>query len=97
MVGPKMRYLDKKAVYTLKVTNPGDAPAANVFLTEVVPPGFKFVHADSGGQHDEATRSVKWFVGELGPGQSKEVKCEAAGDGAGRVHPQGAGQRCAAA
>ena len=76
IAGPKMRYLDKKAVYTLKVTNPGDAPAANVFVTEVVPAGFKFVQADGGGQHDAATRSIKWFVGELGPGQSKEVKCE---------------------
>jgi uncharacterized repeat protein (TIGR01451 family) len=76
MSGPKLRYLDKKAVYVLKVTNPGDAPAANVFVTEIVPSGFKYVQADNGGQLDDTTNSVKWFVGELAPGQSKEVKCE---------------------
>ncbi len=76
IVGPKLRYLDKKAVYVLRVTNPGDAPAANVFATEVVPAGFKFVQADSGGQHDETTSCIKWFVGEIGPGQTKEVKFE---------------------
>jgi uncharacterized repeat protein (TIGR01451 family) len=76
VAGPKMRYLDKKATYTLKVTNPGDAPASNVFITDMIPQGFKFLRADNGGQHDEATRSVKWFLGELGAGQTREVKIE---------------------
>lgn len=76
MTGPKMRYEGKKAVYAFKVTNPGDAPAANVFITQLVPSGFKFVQADANGQHDESSRSVKWFVGELGAGESREVKVE---------------------
>lgn len=76
VLGPKLRYLDKKGTYTFKVTNPGDAPAANVFITQAIPTGFKFVSADAGGQHDFATRTVKWFIGELGAGQSKEVKAE---------------------
>ena len=76
VAGPKVRYQDKKATYTLKVTNPGDAPATNVFITETIPSGFKFHQADGGGQHDDATRSVKWFIGELGAGQTKEVKVE---------------------
>jgi uncharacterized repeat protein (TIGR01451 family) len=76
VVGPKLRYLDKKGTFTFKVTNPGDAPATNVFITEVIPTGFKFVAADNGGQHDFATRTVKWFVGELAAGQAKEVSVE---------------------
>lgn len=76
VAGPKLRYLDRKAAYGLKITNPGDAAASNVFITQVVPSGFKFVQADSGGQYDEANRSIKWFIGELAPTQSKEVKCE---------------------
>ncbi len=76
VIGPKMRYEGKKATYTVKVTNPGDAPASNVFITEMVPNGFKFHQAEGGGQHDEATRSVKWFIGELPPGQSREVKID---------------------
>jgi uncharacterized repeat protein (TIGR01451 family) len=76
VTGPKLKYLDRKAVYTIKVTNPGDAAAANVTVSDVIPPGFKFLQADSGGRHDFSTRTASWFVGELGPGQSREVKLE---------------------
>jgi hypothetical protein len=87
VAGPKLRYKDRKAVYTVKVTNPGDAPIGNVFLTDVMPNGMKFLTADSGGQHDFATRTVKWFVGEIGPGQSKEVKIEVMAENIGeQVH-----------
>ena len=87
VAGPKLRYKDRKATYSLKLTNPGDAPAGNVFLTDVLPTGMKFVSSDSGGQHDFATRSVKWFIGEIAPGQSKEVKVEVIADTIGeQVH-----------
>lgn len=76
VVGPKLRYLDRKAVYTFKVTNPGDAPAMNVQLTDVIPLGFKYLQADNGGRHDFSTRTVNWFLGEIGAGQAKEVKLE---------------------
>ena len=74
--GPKLRYVDRKAVYTIKVTNPGDAAAANVTVSDILPAGLKFVTADGGGQMDGATRTVSWFLGEVGPGQSKEVNIE---------------------
>jgi uncharacterized repeat protein (TIGR01451 family) len=76
IAGPKLRYLDRRGTFAVKVTNPGDLPATNVFLTEIVPPGFKFVAADAGGQFDGAAGSVKWFIGEIGPGESKEVKVD---------------------
>ncbi|MFL5243892.1 MAG: CARDB domain-containing protein [Gemmataceae bacterium] len=76
VVGPKLRYLDRKAVYAFKVTNPGDAAATNVTVSDVVPAGFKFLSATDGGRHDFSTRTVSWFVGEVGPGQTKEVKME---------------------
>jgi len=76
VTGPKLRYLDRKATYAFKVTNPGDAAASNVVVTELIPAGFKFVSADAGGQHDDAARTVKWFVGEIPAGQSKELKAE---------------------
>jgi uncharacterized repeat protein (TIGR01451 family) len=75
-VGPKLRYLDRKAVYVFRVINPGDAPATNVSVTDDVPAGFKFVAASDGGQHDFSTRRVTWYLGEVGPGQAKEVKLE---------------------
>lgn len=74
--GPTLRYLDRRALYTFKVTNPGDAAATNVTLTDVVPAGFKVLAASDGGRHDYATRAVSWSLGEIGPGQSREVKLE---------------------
>ena len=87
--GPKLRYVDRKATYTIKVSNPGDAPASNVTVSDLLPAGLKFVTADGGGQMDGATRTVSWFLGEVGPGQSKEVNvevvCTAAGEYAHKV------------
>jgi uncharacterized repeat protein (TIGR01451 family) len=76
LVGPHLRYLDRKAIYTLKVTNPGDAPATNVTVADMVPAGFKVLAASDGGRHDFQTRTVSWFLGEVGPGQTREVKLE---------------------
>src|SRR5438067_4336218 len=48
IVGPGLKYLERKALYTLKVTNPGDAPATNVTVGDVVPDGFKVLAASDG-------------------------------------------------
>jgi uncharacterized repeat protein (TIGR01451 family) len=92
IAGPGLRYLDRKATYTLKVTNPGDAPATNVSVADVVPAGFKFLTATDGGRHDFATRTVSWFVGEVGPGQTKEVKFEVVAVNPGEFHHKASAQ-----
>jgi uncharacterized repeat protein (TIGR01451 family) len=74
--GPKLRYLDRHAVYTFKVMNPGSAAASNVMVSDMIPDGFKFLSASDGGRHDFASRTVSWFVGDLTPGQSREVSME---------------------
>lgn len=73
--GPKMKYLERRAAYVFTVSNPGDAPAHDVSVSDVVPAGLKFLSAD-GGQYDFAARTVQWVVGELPPGQSRELKLE---------------------
>jgi hypothetical protein len=73
MSGPKLRYLDRHAVYVLKVTNPGSAPVNSIEVQELIPSGFKFHQANNGGQYQEATRLVSWTVGELQPGESKDI------------------------
>lgn len=77
--GPKLRYLDRTATYTAVVTNPGDAVANNVKISVNMPDGFKFAGASGGGRHDFTSRSVEWFIGTIGPGETKEVsyKCMA--------------------
>ncbi len=76
VTGPNLRYLDRHAIYVFKVSNPGSAPATNVTVNDVVPAGFKFVKASDGGRHDFSTRCVSWYIGDLTPGQSREVNME---------------------
>jgi uncharacterized repeat protein (TIGR01451 family) len=73
VTGPKLRYLDRQATYNIQVTNAGSAPVQNVTLSDLLPVGFKFLSATVGGRLDPATKSVSWFVGDLTPGQSREV------------------------
>ncbi|HWY85615.1 MAG TPA: hypothetical protein VNX28_02770 [Gemmataceae bacterium] len=74
--GPKMRYLDRHALYTLTVSNPGTATANHVTVSDIVPAGFKVVGASDGAHHDFAARTVVWFLGDLAPGHAKEVKLD---------------------
>jgi uncharacterized repeat protein (TIGR01451 family) len=73
VVGPKLRYIDRHAVYTVKVSNPGTAPLQGVTVNQVVPAGFKFHEATGGGNFDPAVRTVAWQIPDLAPGQVKEV------------------------
>ena len=68
--------MDRHAVYALKVTNPGSAPASNVSIVHILPDGFKFHAASNGGRHDSGTRTVTWFIGDLTPGESRDVTLE---------------------
>ena len=63
--GPKRRYLDREATYTLSITNPGTAPAQQVALVAHLPPGLRFVKANNAGHYDEASQSVHWQLEEL--------------------------------
>jgi uncharacterized repeat protein (TIGR01451 family) len=83
VAGPKMRYLERHAVYTYKVANAGTAPATTVTVTEQLPQGFKFHAASAGGHYDLVSRAVSWFVGDLPPGQSREVQLEVVAAGTG--------------
>ena len=71
--GPRRRYLDRQAVYTVWVSNPGTASAENVELTAALPPGMDFVAANNAGQFDPKTRTVQWLLEELPPNQKGSV------------------------
>jgi uncharacterized repeat protein (TIGR01451 family) len=73
MEGPKRRYLDREAVYTLSVENPGTAPAKNVDLVAYLPHGLKFVNANNAGYYDESDRAVRWRLAELPATESGTV------------------------
>ena len=73
MEGPKLRFVDRRAAYTITVQNPGPAPIDNVQLLEQVPEGFRFVEASSGGNYDRNVRQVSWFVGRLDANETATV------------------------
>jgi len=82
--GPSLRYLGRRAAYTVHVTNDGTVASDNVRVMHKVPEGFKFISADNGGQFDESTQLLNWFVGHLEPGQTLNLaatfECKEIGD-----------------
>jgi uncharacterized repeat protein (TIGR01451 family) len=72
--GPKRRFLERQATYTLQVANPGTAPARDVELAAFLPRGMRFVSTDSQGQYDTSQHAVFWSLAELQPGQAGAVK-----------------------
>ena len=63
--GPKRRFLQRQATYTLHVMNAGTAAARDVELAAFLPRGMKFVAADSQGQYDPSQHAVLWSLAEL--------------------------------
>ena len=75
--GPKKKYLDQQAAYTLTVANPGTAAARDVQLVAYLPKGMKFVTSDSEGQYDAGQHAVFWNLEELPASKSGNVKLTA--------------------
>jgi uncharacterized repeat protein (TIGR01451 family) len=75
--GPKKKVLDRQAIYTLTVANPGTAAARDVHLVAYLPKGMKFVSSDSEGQYDPAQHAVFWSLEELPASKSGNVKLTA--------------------
>jgi uncharacterized repeat protein (TIGR01451 family) len=72
--GPKRRFLQRQATYTLQVANPGTAAAHDVELIAMLPRGMKFVAADSQGQYDPGQHAIFWSLAELPPAKAGAVK-----------------------
>ncbi|WP_425617724.1 hypothetical protein NA78x_001409 [Anatilimnocola sp. NA78] len=65
IVGPKKRFLERPATYTVSVSNPGTAAARDVELVAYLPRGMKFVETDSQGTYDPQQHAVFWSLQEL--------------------------------
>lgn len=75
--GPKRRYLEREAVYTVQISNPGTAPAHQVELIAQLPAGLKFVNANNAGSYDPNTQTVHWLLEELPVRESGSVQLTA--------------------
>jgi uncharacterized repeat protein (TIGR01451 family) len=72
--GPKKRYLERQATYTLSIENPGTASARSVQLVAYLPKGMKFQSTDAEGQYDPTQHAVFWSLEELPANKSGSVK-----------------------
>ena len=84
MEGSKKRFLERQATYQVSVANSGTAPARQVELAVLLPPGLKFLSANNAGRFDEATRVVHWRLEELPAKETGSVEL--------RTMPVAAGQ-----
>jgi len=75
--GPKRRYLERPATYTVGVTNPGTAAAKDLRLVTRLPQGMRFVKANNLGEYDASTHAVYWSLAELPQGEHGEVQLTA--------------------
>jgi uncharacterized repeat protein (TIGR01451 family) len=73
MEGPKRRYLERPATYTVSVANPGTATAREIELVTYLPEGLEFVKADNYGEYDPTARAVRWSLEELPANESGSV------------------------
>ncbi len=72
--GPRRRYLERQATYTVQVANPGTATAENIELVSRLPRALKFVSANNAGHYDASTHAVYWSLAELPEGEQGNVK-----------------------
>lgn len=70
--GPPARYLDKQALWDIRVSNPGEVPLSNVVVRDRLPAELSFVSATEGGQLAEG--QVVWNLGTLQPNEQKLVQ-----------------------
>jgi len=76
ITGPGLRYKNRSATYTLKVSNDGTISTSNVRMMHKIPEGFEFISASRGATYDAPTRILSWFVGKLEPGKVAEMEVE---------------------
>src|SRR5262249_47866221 len=70
--GPATRYVERPAVFDIRVTNPGDIALSNVVVRDQLPPELGFTSATNGGQF--AGGQVVWKLGALKPREERQVQ-----------------------
>jgi uncharacterized repeat protein (TIGR01451 family) len=75
MTGPQRRYVDRPAVFDIKVTNTSDIALNNVVVRNQFPPELSFLSATEGGQSSDG--QVFWSLGTLEPKQERVLQVTA--------------------
>jgi uncharacterized repeat protein (TIGR01451 family) len=72
--GPKRRFLEREATYTVAISNTGTAPAKQVELVAYLPRGLKFVSANNAGTYEPTNQTVHWILTELPASDTDKVE-----------------------
>ncbi len=82
--GPTVLHPEFTGLFGLTVANDGSAPAHQVVLTATLPDGLTFVRGTDNAAYDAATHTVRWDLGDVQPGERRELAwngtARAAGD-----------------
>jgi uncharacterized repeat protein (TIGR01451 family) len=77
LAGPKERYTNTVATYTLKVSNPGTAPARNVRVLATLPINGRLIAQPADAlPWDKNTRRLQWQIPQLDPEQEVTFTCQ---------------------
>ena len=85
--GAKVKYAGTTAMYTIQISNPGNATAENVHVLATLPPEAKFVSASGNGQWKSEQGKVVWTLPNLKAGDTgvMELKCTLMTPGPNRI------------
>jgi uncharacterized repeat protein (TIGR01451 family) len=81
--GPLTPPVGSEYDFKLEVVNRSGAEVRNLVLADTLPEGLQFLSGDVGGVYEPATRTIRWAVPVLAPGQSRQLQFRAAVRGAG--------------
>lgn len=86
LAGPAVQYAGTSATYEVRISNTGNAPASNLQLAAMLPPGAKFLSATNEGRLESRESKVVWRLASLRPGAEQVVqfKCQLLQPGANR-------------
>ena len=77
LAGPETRYTGTVATYTLKVSNPGTAPARNVRVLATLPiSGELIAQPRDADPFDPTSSRLQWRLAQLDPGQTRTFTCQ---------------------
>ena len=85
--GAPKKFAGTRSRYAIRVTNSGDALAANVVVAATLPAGAQTVASSDGGLLNPQTGQVQWSLGDVRPGASRtlEVECTLVSPGDNRL------------
>ena len=87
MEGPKMQFVGATTSYSVRVRNPGTAPASNISVAVALPAGAKYVSGIEGAKVDAASGRLKWTISAMAPEAEQvfAIKCTLSAAGINRV------------